>query len=159
MKKAILSVLMLCLLGTALAAPNPTPTPTPLESSAMSFWDSLGDTWSAFTGMATEAGNAISEWANGVGKQVDAYLRANVPEVSAWLDEAAAYFTQNVSPELQTAWRTLTEGAMEVGAYTQEQLQAAYDALVDGLNGSAQSAQIKSVLDALANAAGLKVRQ
>lgn len=158
MKKAILSILMLCLLGTALAAPNPTPTPTPLESSAMDFWHSLGNTWDAFTGMATEAGNTLSEWAEGAGKEIDAYLRANLPEVSAWLDEAAAYFTQNVSPEVKAAWTTLTEGVTQAGAYTQEQLQAAYDTLVDGLDDSASSAQIKSVLDALAKAAGLRVK-
>ena len=159
MKKAILSTLMLCLLGTALAAPNPTPTPTPLESSAQNLFSSFGDTWNAFTGMATEAGNAFSQWADGVAKDADAYLRANLPEVSAWLDETTAYFNQNVSPEVNAAWQTLTDGAAEVGTHTRREMQAAYDTLMEQIDSGSVDAGIKDTVNAIAGAAGLDVKK
>jgi hypothetical protein len=175
MKKMISLIpafMICCALTMATAETAPTPAqdnvaieePSRIEESADRFLDSVQDTWDAFLGMASDAGDVAREWTEGALNDAGTFLGDRFADVSAWFDEVGSFFSERSSEmglSVTEAWETLKGGAEQTGMYSQEQLEAAYRTIRDWFRTSGETVE-ESVLEAvdnIAEAAGVQVEE
>ena len=175
MKKMISLVpafMICCALTMATAETAPTPAqdnvaieePSRIEESADRFLDSVQDTWDAFLGMASDAGDVAREWTEGALNDAGTFLGDRFADVSAWFDEVGSFFSERSSEmglSVTEAWETLKGGAEQAGKYSQEQLDAAYRIIRDWFRSPGETVE-ESVLEAvdnIAEAAGVQVEE
>ena len=67
----------------------------------------------------------ITDWANGTSREIQAFIDENRPAVEAWLAQAGQ--------DVRAAWDTL----VEPDGHTEEEIEAAYEVVVDSLEDAA----------------------
>jgi len=175
MKKMISLIpafMLCCALTMATAETTPAPTQdnvtieesTRIEESTDRFLDSVQDTWDAFLGMASDAGDVAREWTEGALNDAGTFIGDRFADVSAWFDEVGNFFSERSSEMSQgftEAWETLKGGAEQVGKYSQEQLDAAYRTIRDWFRTSDETVEesVLEAIDNIAEAAGVQVEE